>query len=319
MSRRTAEAAKAIREAWENEQQLVTEGKGTRDWTPEQQQSIIDVGKAYDDDGKAFIGHHMKSAEMYPEYQGDPENIQFLSYQEHFKAHDCNWRNPSNWYYDPVTETKHEFGDDKYVPCEIKELSNPLPSPAKPIDPDIISKEENETKQIPKNEPVSTESTEAQPVDENDTYTPPTYTPPVQNETGKKGFWEKVGDVIGGAVEKVKGFHEEHPILSKVVDGLLLLGGKVAVDSISSKHSSSHNSRERSYPHDYSHEAPDIPDDLYNGSDESDYGSDDESNGVSTSNYPDERSSPTEHDVSGYTRQQNGKTVNVRPHKRGGK
>ena len=67
MSRRTSEASKAIREAWEKERELVLEGKGTRDWTPEQQQSIIDKGKAYDDDGKAFEGHHMKSAEAYPE------------------------------------------------------------------------------------------------------------------------------------------------------------------------------------------------------------------------------------------------------------
>ena len=54
MSRRISEANKAVRKAWENEQQLVFEGKGTRDWTPEQQQSIIDKGKAYDDEGRAF-------------------------------------------------------------------------------------------------------------------------------------------------------------------------------------------------------------------------------------------------------------------------
>ena len=53
MSRRTAEASKAIRIAWEKEQQRVLEGKGTRDWTPEQQQSIIDKGKAYDEEGRA--------------------------------------------------------------------------------------------------------------------------------------------------------------------------------------------------------------------------------------------------------------------------
>ena len=33
MSRRTADSNKAIREAWKNEQNLVKEGKGTRDWT----------------------------------------------------------------------------------------------------------------------------------------------------------------------------------------------------------------------------------------------------------------------------------------------
>lgn len=33
MSRRTADASKAIRLAWEKEQQRVLEGEGTRDWT----------------------------------------------------------------------------------------------------------------------------------------------------------------------------------------------------------------------------------------------------------------------------------------------
>ena len=51
MSRRTAEASKAIAVAWENEQKLVQEGKGTRDWTPEQQKDILERGKAYDENG----------------------------------------------------------------------------------------------------------------------------------------------------------------------------------------------------------------------------------------------------------------------------
>ena len=68
MSRRTAESNKAILAAWNKEQELVQEGKGTREWTPQQQQDILEKGKAYDDNGKAFEGQHMKSAEMYPEY-----------------------------------------------------------------------------------------------------------------------------------------------------------------------------------------------------------------------------------------------------------
>lgn len=55
----------------EKEQQRVLEGEGTRDWTEKQQQDIIDRGKAYDEDGKAFEGQHMKSAAEYPEFQGD--------------------------------------------------------------------------------------------------------------------------------------------------------------------------------------------------------------------------------------------------------
>lgn len=122
------ERNKAIRKAWEREQELVKEGKGTRDWTKEQQQDILDPdkGKAYDDQGRAFEGQHMKSAAEYPEYQGDPNNIQFLTREEHLEAHKGSWQNPSNWYYDPVTKEFHDFGDEGHIPCKIIELSDPI-------------------------------------------------------------------------------------------------------------------------------------------------------------------------------------------------
>ena len=63
MSNRTSEASKAVAEAWKHEQELVREGKGTRDWTPEQQMDILERGKAYDENGKAFQGHHMMNVE----------------------------------------------------------------------------------------------------------------------------------------------------------------------------------------------------------------------------------------------------------------
>ena len=77
------ERNKAVREAWNKELELVQEGKGTREWTPEQQKDILEKGRAYDENGKAFEGQHMKSAEMYPEYLGEPGNIQFLTREEH--------------------------------------------------------------------------------------------------------------------------------------------------------------------------------------------------------------------------------------------
>jgi hypothetical protein len=126
MSRRTSEASKAIREAWKNEQELVKVGKGTRDWTPQQQKDILEKGKAYDDEGRAFEGQHMKSAEKYPEYQSDSKNIQFLTREEHLEAHDNNWKNPTNWYYDSKTKIKTDFGDGKYIPCEIIGLTEPI-------------------------------------------------------------------------------------------------------------------------------------------------------------------------------------------------
>lgn len=122
------EKNKAIRKAWEREQQLVQEGKGTRDWTKEQQKDILDPdkGKAYDDQGRAFEGQHMKSAAEYPKDQGNPDNIQFLTRDEHLEAHKGSWQNPTNWYYDPVIKGFHDFGEGEIIPCKIIELSDPI-------------------------------------------------------------------------------------------------------------------------------------------------------------------------------------------------
>ena len=49
MSRRTADATRAVKEAWENEKNLVSEGKGTRDWTRDQQKDILELGRALDE------------------------------------------------------------------------------------------------------------------------------------------------------------------------------------------------------------------------------------------------------------------------------
>lgn len=134
MSNRTAEANKAVRQAWKEEQERVRIGKGTRDWTQEQQKEILELGRAYyhsDDpndinDGKAFDGHHMKSVEAYPEFQGDSANIQFLSKAEHKEAHKGDYRKTSNGYYDPVTRRFTDFGEGKYIPCKVIDLSNPI-------------------------------------------------------------------------------------------------------------------------------------------------------------------------------------------------
>ena len=127
MSNRTAEASKAIQNAWQKEKELVLRGQGTRDWTPEQQKSIIEIGKAYDENGRAFEGHHMKSAEKYSQYQGDADNIQFLTREEHKDAHNGDFKNPTNGYYNPDTKQTKIFGDNNYKPCKIIRLSSPIP------------------------------------------------------------------------------------------------------------------------------------------------------------------------------------------------
>lgn len=126
MSLRTAQANRAIAKAWEKEQEYVRNGQGTRDWTPDQQRDIIDpdIGKAYASDGKAFEGHHMKSVSLFPEFQGDPGNIQFLSHDEHKDAHGKNYQNPTNGYYDPDKGKMIDFGNGPFVPCNPRPLSN---------------------------------------------------------------------------------------------------------------------------------------------------------------------------------------------------
>ncbi len=298
MSKRTGEAAKAIREAWKREQQLVFEGKGTRDWTPEEQQSIIDEGKAYDENGKAYIGHHMKSAECYPEYQGDPENIQFLTYIEHQKAHDGDWRSPSNWYYDPVTEIKYDFGENKYIPCETIELSMPLSisTPDEPIKETIPVNNRSIQEQLPQNSII--EGNEGNLADN----------PEVANllnlenaSKRKTGIWEKTIDLFETAAEKIHNFSEDHPVISGLAKESLKMLGEVVLESVTSESSYSDNSKDKNHSPDLnSHEKIEInsPDRI-------------------PAHYPIERSSPIKHDVSGYDRLQHGKTVHVKPYKRG--
>ena len=126
MSRERTERIKAVRKAWEREQQLVSKGEGTRDWTLEQQQSILNIGVALDDEGRPFEGQHMKSVGTFPEHAGNPDNIQFLTRQEHLQAHKGNWQNPTNWFYNPESKEYLNFKGDELVPCKIGKLSNPI-------------------------------------------------------------------------------------------------------------------------------------------------------------------------------------------------
>lgn len=126
MSNRTKKANNAVLNAWEKEKELVLQGKGTRDWTEKQQKDIIEFGKAYDEDGKAFEGHHMMSVEKYPQYQEESKNIQFLTRKEHEAAHNGNFQNPTSGYYDYENKITIRFSKNIYIPCKIITLSKPI-------------------------------------------------------------------------------------------------------------------------------------------------------------------------------------------------
>lgn len=233
MSRRTAESNKAILAAWNKEQELVQEGKGTREWTPQQQQDILEKGKAYDDNGKAFEGQHMKSAEMYPEYQGEPGNIQFLTRAEHLEAHDGNWQNPTNWYFNPVTKEKFDSGDGPFIPCKIIQLPEPISSLTddSTIQEIVIEEKEN----FSKAEDALKQSAEIS----RKTYSKPE--PPkthnVQIETPKKA-----NKAFVKGLKSVGRFIVEHLVESLEIAGLAIGGVAKAVSSIKGRGSGSTHS-----------------------------------------------------------------------------
>ena len=303
MSSRTAERAKAVRKAWEREQQLVSSGEGTRDWTPVQQQSILDIGVALDDDGKPFEGQHMKSVVAYPEYAGDPNNIQFLTRQEHLEAHDGNWQNQTNWYYDPVSKEKHIFGDD-LEPCEIIELSDPIRSP---VTENISSEENMDSTDEVVGQDAPEQSTDSPPLrGENTTRTnsssqdvspQPSVDTKSSSSTVKKSFWEKLADV--GSV--VKNFSQNHPVIT----GLIKVGGAAAATYVVGKAASGGGGSSQSSNDFDASDNDDNNSDYYSSSDVPSSSDDSDSLSDDTDvsgerDYPEERSSPREHIVPGH-------------------
>lgn len=115
---------KAVRDAWSREKELVSKGRGTVDWSPEQQKEIMETGRV-----KGYEGQHMKSVNEYPEYAGSADNIQFLTHEEHLEAHNSGeeksgYHSPTNGYYDVSSKTMHSFGDNPPQAPETIELSN---------------------------------------------------------------------------------------------------------------------------------------------------------------------------------------------------
>ena len=282
------ERNKAIRLAWERERELVLQGKGTRDWSLDQQKDILDPdkGKAYDENGRAFEGQHMKSAAEYPEYQGDPNNIQFLTREEHLAAHKGSWQNPTNWYYNPETKEFVDFGENGPIPCEVISLGEPLQI-------SIIDGQEtsNGLKEPAKMENTLSEQTQS-PRQENLLHLSEN-TSQKKHNAGPPEMHERFGDKIFHVVDGAKKFVEKHPNLVKSAAGAVTTVVTVVVVACVKKiHDSGGGSSSSS------------SDNYYSGSSDDDYNdssSSDECDIPSSSrDYPDERSSPEEHTVSAH-------------------
>ena len=114
----------AVLGAWKEEKQAVLQGKGSRDWTEEQQKQIIEKGSVHN-----FEGHHMRSV-SYGKTQeeqlaiaGDKNNIQFL---EKSKDNNNNTRNQTNGYYDVKTGQTKDFGTKPPQAPKKENLTHPI-------------------------------------------------------------------------------------------------------------------------------------------------------------------------------------------------
>ena len=113
---------KAVRDAWNREKGLVEQGKGTVDWSVNQQRELLETGRV-----KGYEGQHMKSCCEYPEYASLVDNIQLLTHEEHFEAHNSvagkGYHSPTNGFYNTTTKKIQSFGNNPPQPPKVIELS----------------------------------------------------------------------------------------------------------------------------------------------------------------------------------------------------
>ena len=114
-----AERSKGVREAWKNEKALVEQGRGTRDWSEAQQSQLMQTNRV-----EGYDGHHMKSVSTYPQHAANPNNIQFLSKQEHIELHQAYKQ--TNGRYDPATKQMANFRSDELRAPQSKVLAQPV-------------------------------------------------------------------------------------------------------------------------------------------------------------------------------------------------
>lgn len=130
---------RAVLQAWQRERTYVNDGKGTRDWTKEQQKEILSHGSVC-----GYEGHHMRSVsygkthEEKMQIAADKNNIQFLektkTNNEHLKAHGGDTRNPTNGYYDVKTGKMNNFGEREPQAPKTEKLSQPIKQEEKHYD-----------------------------------------------------------------------------------------------------------------------------------------------------------------------------------------
>ena len=173
---------------------------------------------------------------MYPEYQGDPGNIQFLTRAEHLEAHNGNWRNPTNWYFNPVTKEKIDFGDGPFIPCKIISL----PEPAVKLNVEAVK--DNVTK-----------ASQSAPIQRKK---PKTATVPKT----KVGIGEHIKSAFRVGAKAVVEFPVKHPTATKVLKGLGITAAAITAEALSEYRNRDTDSKREYDSHE---ELEDLVDDNY--------------------------------------------------------
>ena len=95
----------AVKGAWEKEADRVRDGKGTWDWTVEQQAEMLSRSHSDNPGVSGFEGSHILSVKDYPEEAGNPDNIQLIPTIAHYDGvHQRNPRgNTPSGLYNPET------------------------------------------------------------------------------------------------------------------------------------------------------------------------------------------------------------------------
>lgn len=113
----------AVREAWKREKELVQKGMGTRDWTREEQKELLENGYV-----KGYEGQHMISCSLDASQAANPNNIQFLSHEDHLDAHNQaggqGYLSPTKGFYDEKTHTLRDFKEGEEPHVETARLSS---------------------------------------------------------------------------------------------------------------------------------------------------------------------------------------------------
>lgn len=117
----------AVSRAWSKERQQVMNSRGSRNWSQNEQKEILRTGKCH-----GYEGQHMLSVKAHPEHAGNEKNIQFLTHDEHFKAHHGNWKNDANGKYNLKTGKVEPFIDGTPI-VKYRKLSDPISERSKTI------------------------------------------------------------------------------------------------------------------------------------------------------------------------------------------